>query len=72
MWTELFQEIMTNHRFKFFGAVIGFIFGVVVIKYGIINAILILLATWIGYSVGKGMDAEGSVKNMLAKIFGEK
>lgn len=72
MWAELFREIMTNHRFKFFGAVFGFVFGILAINFGIIKTILILLATWIGFSVGKGMDAEGSVKNMLAKVFGEK
>jgi len=63
---------MTNHRYKFFGAVIGFLFGILAIELGILKTVFVFFVAWLGYSIGKGMDTEGSVKNMLAKIFGDK
>lgn len=69
MWADLLVELAQRHRFKITGALVGFIFALLVIRYGLLWALFILLCTGVGYYVGKRLDeGDGDVAEVLNRF----
>jgi len=51
MLVEFLEEFLENRK-KYFGAIWGFIFGIILIKYGFVKMIVVLAVTVLGYNLG--------------------
>lgn len=55
---EWLRELVEHHRNRILGALIGLIFALLVIRFGLLWTLFILLCVGIGYWVGKRLDEE--------------
>lgn len=65
MLIEFLEEFLANRK-KYFGAIWGFIFGVILIKYGFIDMLKVLSLTIVGYNLGDTSKIK-ALKKALAK-----
>lgn len=57
-----------NNRGKFFGALLGFIIGVLILIIGFFKALFILICTYIGYALGSKSYKNINFKKLLERI----
>lgn len=69
---KLLPEILLNHRGKFFGSLFGLIFSILVIKYGFLQTIFIGFCIYLGFIVGKRIDDNESLREVMERIFKER
>jgi len=67
--TELFSNLIENHRNKVIGVIIGLLFGLSVIKYGFWQSVFILICVLVGLFIGKKLDDKVDIKSTVEKIF---
>lgn len=67
IWYQL-NEIFTYNKGKILGALIGFIFGLLLLLIGFWKTILVLICTLLGYYLGLRWDLEGDFKKLLDKL----
>jgi len=69
VWERFSTELLTNHRGKLFGALIGLIFALSVLRFGLLSALFIFMAAFVGYHIGKRIDegADGSLSDVLER-----
>ncbi|MCR4442230.1 MAG: DUF2273 domain-containing protein [Peptococcaceae bacterium] len=72
MWRELFTELLHSHRGKFFGALTGLLFGILVMVIGLLQTIFIAACIYVGYIIGKRVDDNESLREMIEHFFKEK
>lgn len=72
MWKEILREILTNHRGKFFGGLLGLIFGILVITLGFLQTVFVVACLYIGYIIGKRVDDNESIKEVMDHLFKER
>jgi uncharacterized membrane protein len=72
MWEELMLEILRSHRGKLFGAVVGLIFALLVIALGFFQAVFIACCIFMGYIIGKRVDDNESIREIMERIFKER
>lgn len=58
MWNELLTELAQHHRFKIIGTLIGLLFALLVIRFGLLWTLFISLCAGVGYWIGKRLDDE--------------
>ena len=63
----LLEKIINNWR-KIYGAILGFVVGLVVINYGIFKAIIVFAFAFIGYKLGDSSFTQGIKKTVLKKL----
>ena len=63
----LLEKIINNWR-KVYGAILGFIIGIIVINYGILKAIVVFAFAFIGYKLGDSSFIEGIKKIILKRL----
>ena len=63
----LLEKIINNWR-KVYGAILGFIVGLVVINYGILKAIVVFAFAFIGYKLGDSSFTQGVKKTVLKRL----
>ena len=63
----LLEKIINNWR-KVYGAILGFVVGLVVINYGILKAIIVFAFAFIGYKLGDSSFTQGVKKTVLKRI----
>ena len=63
----LLEKIINNWR-KVYGAILGFVVGLVVINYGILKAIVIFAFAFIGYKLGDSSFVHGIKKTILKRL----
>ena len=63
----LLEKIINNWR-KVYGAVLGFVVGLVVINYGILKAIIVFAFAFIGYKLGDSSFTQGIKKTVLKRL----
>ena len=63
----LLEKIINNWR-KVYGAILGFVVGLVVINYGILKAIIVFAFAFIGYKLGDSSFTQGIKKTVLKKL----
>ena len=63
----LLEKIINNWR-KVYGAILGFVVGLVVINYGILKAIIVFAFVFIGYKLGDSSFTQGVKKTVLKRL----
>ncbi|WP_335996379.1 DUF2273 domain-containing protein [Fusobacterium polymorphum] len=63
----LLEKIINNWR-KVYGAIVGFIVGLIVINYGILKAIVVFAFAFIGYKLGDSSFIDGIKKTILKRL----
>ena len=63
----LLEKIINNWR-KVYGAILGFIVGLVVINYGILNAIVVFAFAFIDSKLGDCSFIDGIKKTILKRL----
>ena len=63
----LLEKIINNWR-KVYGAILGFVVGLVVINYGILKAIIVFDFAFIGYKLGDSSFTQGVKKTVLKRL----
>lgn len=51
MLYDFLEEFLKNRK-KYMGSIWGFIFGIILIKYGFVKMLVVLVTTIIGYNLG--------------------
>lgn len=68
MWEKVLTEIIHNHRGKLFGILLGLAFGLLVIIIGFLQTIFISCCIYIGYIIGKRVDDNESIRDVMDRI----
>lgn len=55
---EWIRELAEHHRFKVLGLLLGLVFALLVIHFGILRTLFIVLCAGTGYWIGKRLDDE--------------
>ena len=63
----LLEKIINNWR-KVYGAIWGFVVGLVVRNYGILKAIIVFAFAFIGYKLGDSSFTQGVKKTVLKRL----
>ena len=63
----LLEKIINNWR-KVYGAILGFVVGLVVINYGILKAIIVFAFVFRGYKLGDSSFTQGVKKTVLKRL----
>lgn len=63
----LLEKIINNWR-KVYGAILGFVVGLVVINYGILKAIIVFAFAFIGYKLGDSSFTQRVKKTVLKRL----
>ncbi|MTI79968.1 MAG: DUF2273 domain-containing protein [Firmicutes bacterium] len=73
MWYKhLLHEIMEHHRGKALGALLGLLFGWFAIVYGLFKALFVTLCIALGFFIGKRLDENNNMKQIIDKLFGQR
>ncbi|MGI5839004.1 MAG: DUF2273 domain-containing protein [bacterium] len=56
MWEKILREIVSSHRGKIIGIVLGLFVSILIITYGFFKAAFIILCVGLGYYLGKRLD----------------
>lgn len=59
---------INNNRGKFFGALLGFLVGVLILIIGFFKALFIFICTYIGYTLGSKSYKNINFRELLEKI----
>ena len=71
MIRELLTELLTkinNNKSKFFGALIGFCIGIMILTIGFFKTLFIFICTCIGYLLGSKRFKNINLRELLEKI----
>lgn len=60
---------INNNRGKFFGALLGFIVGSLILIIGFFKALFIFICTYIGYFLGSKSYKDVNFRKLLEKYF---
>ena len=63
----LLEKIINNWR-KVYGAILGFVVGLVVINYGILKAIIVFAFAFVGYKLGDSSFTQGIKRTVLKRL----
>ena len=63
----LLEKIINNWR-KVYGAILGFVVGLVVINYGILKAIIVFAFAFVGYKLGDSSFTQGIKRIVLKRL----
>ncbi|MFW6035260.1 MAG: DUF2273 domain-containing protein [Halothermotrichaceae bacterium] len=67
IWKEFFH-IFNIHKGKIVGALIGFLFGILILYVGFFKTLLIFACTLLGYYIGSRWDLAGDFKELLDRL----
>jgi uncharacterized membrane protein len=68
LFGEIIRELLTNHRGKVLGALLGLGIGLIIIEFGIFVGLFLMICIMLGYFIGKRYD-EGDLGDLLDKLF---
>lgn len=71
MWKQFLSELLQNHQGKFLGIVLGLLFGLLVIILGFLQTVFLACCIYIGYIIGKRVDENESIRDLVERIFKE-
>lgn len=72
MFEQLITELLHHHRGKTFGVLAGLLFGGLVIGIGFLQTVFVSCCIYIGYIIGKRVDDNESIRDVMERIFKEK
>ena len=67
-WMTLFCDLWKKDRGKIIGVILGLLFALFVIFFGFWQAVFIALCVFVGLSIGKAIDNNGSFNKAVIKI----
>lgn len=70
--SKIVEELMTYHRGKTIGILIGLLFSVLVITVGLLETIFIAVCIYLGFIIGKRLDDNESFNDLIHKLFRDK
>lgn len=56
MWQEILNGLLSRHRGKTIGAILGLLLSLLIIRFGLLLTLFIAFSTLMGYYVGKRID----------------
>lgn len=56
LWERIASEILTNHKGKLYGTVLGLLVPLMIMRFGFFWTAFILASTYLGYRIGKRID----------------
>ena len=66
---EELSEFYKTHKWRVNGAVLGAVFALLILKFGLIKSIFIALCIFIGYYIGKKFESDKKIfKRILDKL----
>ncbi len=68
---QLFSELLNNHQGKVLGIAIGLVFGLLVIIIGFLQTVFLACCIYIGYIIGKRVDDNENIRDLVERIFKE-
>lgn len=68
MWKERLKEYYNNNKGKTIGFAIGLFFGIFVLLIGFFKTIFISLCAFLGYYIGKKIDNNESILELIERI----
>ena len=68
---ELLRSLLTNHRGKLGGALVGLLFGIFAVTWGLGKALFIMICLVVGYAIGSRLDNNKGFKQLIERFFGE-
>ncbi len=71
-WMSIFYELWENHRGKILGIALGLLVGIGFVCFGFWKTVLLALCIWLGYFIGKKIDAKESIKSFLGRMLQDK
>jgi uncharacterized membrane protein len=72
MWERIIDEIITRHRGKALGVLLGLVASILFVSFGFWKTILIVICIGAGYLLGKNIDEDKDMELWLRKIFKDK
>ncbi|CFX49495.1 Protein of unknown function DUF2273 [Syntrophomonas zehnderi OL-4] len=72
MLEKLFMLIITEHRGKFIGILLGLLASILFISYGFWRTIFVIFCIAMGYFIGKKIDESASFEIWIKNLFKEK
>lgn len=72
MWEQILSEILHNRYGRLFGVVIGLLFGIFVLFLGFLQTIFVASCIFIGYIIGKRVDDNESIREIMERLFKER
>lgn len=67
MLVEFLEELLVNRK-KYLGAFGGFLFGLILIKYGFVKMLIVLAVTCIGYNLGDLEKVKRIKKTLINRL----
>lgn len=68
MLRELLNELLKNHRGKFFGVLLGFVVGIIILIIGFWKTVFLALCGLVGYWIGGISDKKERFTSFLDRI----
>lgn len=72
MFEKFLISIITEHRGKAIGVLLGLLTSILFINYGFWRTIFIIICIIIGYFIGKKIDEHANIEVWLKNIFKER
>jgi len=63
-----FRELISRHKGKIGGLILGLVSGWLIIRYGFWKALFVALCMGIGYYIGKRLDEQVDLKEIFLKF----
>ena len=70
-WSKMVVDILTFHKGKLIGVILGLIFGIFTIQFGFWSALFIAICIFVGYFLGRRVDEATDFKALLRKFLGD-
>jgi uncharacterized membrane protein len=58
MWERFSEEILSNHRGKLIGSLLGLVIALAIIRLGFLWTVFAGILTFLGYSIGRRVDEQ--------------
>ncbi|KJS84893.1 MAG: hypothetical protein JM58_09975 [Peptococcaceae bacterium BICA1-8] len=69
---KIIEELLTHHRGKTIGILVGLIFSILVITVGLLETVFITVCIYVGLIIGKRLDDNESFNDLVQKLFKDK
>jgi len=71
MFEKMIVYLMTEHRGKVIGVLLGLLASILFISYGFWRTIFIIFCIFIGYFIGKKIDDNTNIEAWIKKFFNQ-
>ena len=69
-WSKTVENILTFHRGKLIGVVLGLVFGLFTIMFGFWNTFFLAICIFAGYFLGRRIDEAEDFRDLIKRFWG--